>query len=108
MYVKPTLKREPDRLIFNVEKTALSEGNMLDVLRNTPSVLVFNDAITVKGAPPTVYINDRKVHISSTEIVELLQGTSASNTHSIEVITNPPARYDSDSGVVINIKMNKT
>ena len=108
VYVKPTLKREPDRLIFNVEKTALSEGNMLDVLRNTPSVLVFNDAITVKGAPPTVYINDRKVHISSTEIVELLQGTSASNTHSIEVITNPPARYDSDSGVVINIKMNKT
>ena len=108
VYVKPTLRREPDRLVFNVEKTALSEGNMMDVLRSTPSVLVLNDAITVKGAPPTVYINDRKVHISTDEIVELLEGTSAANINAIEVITNPPARYDADSGVVINIKMNKT
>lgn len=108
VYKKPTLKREPDRLIFNVEKTALSEGNMMDVLRSTPSVLVLNDAITVKGSPPTVYINDRKVHISTSEVVQLLEGTSASNIKAIEVITNPPAKYDAESGVVINIILNKS
>ncbi|WP_347923267.1 outer membrane beta-barrel family protein [Pontimicrobium sp. SW4] len=107
VYKKPTLKREVDRLVFNVEKTALSEGNLMEVLRNTPSVIVMNDAITVKGSEPTVYINDRKVHISSSEIVELLQGTSASNIKSVEVITNPPARYDAESGVVLNIIMTK-
>lgn len=107
VYRKPTLKREVDRLVFNVEKTALSEGNLMEVLRNTPSVLVMDDAITVKGSEPTVYINDRKVHISSSEIVELLQGTSASNIKSVEVITNPPARYDAESGVVLNIVMAK-
>ena len=107
VYKKPTLKREVDRLVFNVEKTALSEGNLMEVLRNTPSVIVMDEAITVKGTTPTVYINDRKVHISSSEIVELLQGTSASNIKSVEVITNPPARYDAESGVVLNIVMAK-
>ncbi len=107
VYKKPTLKREVDRLVFNVEKTALSEGNLMEVLRNTPSVIVMDGAITVKGTTPTVYINDRKVHISSSEIVELLQGTSASNIKSVEVITNPPARYDAESGVVLNIVMAK-
>ena len=107
VYKKPTLKREVDRLVFNVEKTALSEGNLMEVLRNTPSVIIMDKAITVKGSEPTVYINDRKVHISSSEIVELLQGTSASNIKSVEVITNPPARYDAESGVVLNIVMSK-
>ncbi|TJY34815.1 outer membrane beta-barrel family protein [Pontimicrobium aquaticum] len=107
VYKKPTLKREVDRLVFNVEKTALSEGNLMEVLRNTPSVIIMDNAITVKGSEPTVYINDRKVHISSSEIVELLQGTSASNIKSVEVITNPPARYDAESGVVLNIVMTK-
>ena len=108
VYERPTLDRKPDRLVFNVEKTALSEGTIMDVLRNTPSVLVLNDAITVKGATPTVYINDRRVHISSDEIVQLLEGNTASNIKSVEVITNPSARYDAESGVVINIVMNKT
>ena len=42
-YRKPTLKREVDRLVFNVEKTALSEGNLMEVLRSTPGVIVLND-----------------------------------------------------------------
>ena len=107
VYKKPTLNRKVDRLVFNVEKTALSEGTIMDVLRNTPSVLVLNDAITVKGTAPTVYINDRRVHISTNEVVQLLEGTTASNIKLVEVITNPSAKYDAESGVVINIVMSK-
>jgi len=55
-YKKPTLKREVDRLIFNVEKTALSEGNMMEVIRSTPGVLVLDNKITIKNTIPTVYI----------------------------------------------------
>lgn len=106
-FEKPTLKREADRLVFNVEKTALSQGNLVEVLRSTPSVLVLDDAILVKNSTPTVYINDRKVHLSSSELIELLQGSSASNIKSVEVITNPSAKYDADSGVVLNIVMSK-
>ena len=106
-YKKPTLKREVDRLVFNVEKTALSEGNMMEVLRSTPGVIILNNKITVKNTTPTVYINDRKVHLSSQEIGDLLEGTNASNIKSIEVITNPPARYGAESGAVLNIIMTK-
>ena len=106
-FEKPTLKREADRLVFNVENTALSQGNLVEVLRSTPSVLILDNAILVKNSTPTVYINDRKVHLSSTELIELLQGSSAANIKSVEVITNPSAKYDADSGVVLNIIMSK-
>lgn len=104
---RPTLKREADRLVFKVENTALSQGNLVEVLRSTPSVLVLDNTILVKNATPAVYINDRKVHLSSSELIELLQGSSAANIKSVEVITNPSAKYDADSGVVLNIVMSK-
>jgi len=104
---KPTLIREADRLIFNIENTALVEGNMLQVLKSTPSVLVVGDEIKVKNSNPTVYINNRKVHLSSGDLNQLLEGSSANSIKSVEVITNPSARYDAQSGVVLNIVMSK-
>ena len=104
---KPTLTREADRLIFNIENTPLVEGNMLQVLKSTPGVLVLGDEITVKNSNPTVYINNRKVHLSADDLAQLLEGSSANSIKSIEVITNPSARYDAESGVVLNIIMSK-
>lgn len=104
---RPTVKRMVDRLVFNVENSTLSNNNILDVLKNTPGVLVFNGAITVKNGTPTIYINDKKVHLSSNDIQQLLEGTSANSVKSIEVITNPPARYEAEGGAVINIVTSK-
>ncbi len=104
---KPTLKKEADRLIFNIENTALVEGSMLQVLRNTPGVLVLGDEITVKNSNPTIHINDKKVYLSADDLNQLLEGSSANSIKSVEVITNPSARYDAESGVVINIIMSK-
>ncbi len=104
---KPTIKREADRLVFNIEQTALVEGNMLQVLKSTPGVLVIGDEITVKNSNPTVYINDKKVNLSAEDLNQLLAGSSANAIKSVEVITNPSARYDAESGVVINIIMSK-
>jgi outer membrane receptor protein involved in Fe transport len=104
---KPTLKKEVDRLVFNVAGTALSEGNMLELLRSTPGVLVINNSIRVKNTTPIVYINSKKVHLSDDELAQLLEGSSANSIKSIEVITNPSAKYDADSGAVLNIIMDK-
>ena len=104
---RPTLKRMVDRLVFNVENTALSNSSVLDVLKHTPSVLVLNGKIKIKQSTPIIYINDRRVHLSSTEVQQLLEGTAATNVTSIEVITSPPARYDAEGGAVINIKTSK-
>ena len=107
VYEKPTLTRQPDRIVFNVANTALTEGNVKDVLRSTPGVLILDNRIQFKNSSPVIYINDRRVHLTSDEVLELLEGTSASSIKSVEVITNPSAKYDADSGIVLNIVMDK-
>jgi hypothetical protein len=104
---RPTVNRMVDRLVFNVENSTLSNNNVLDVLKHTPGVLVHDGSITIKYSVPTVYINDRKVHLSTNEVLQLLEGTSAINVKSIEVITNPPAKYEAEGGAVINIVTSK-
>lgn len=107
LFKRPTLRKEADRLVFNIENTALIEGNMFQVLKNTPGILVLNNNIQVKNSTPTVYINDKKVHLNTAELIQLLEGSSANNIKSVEVITNPSAKYDASSGTVINIVMSK-
>ncbi|WP_179353289.1 TonB-dependent receptor domain-containing protein [Winogradskyella vidalii] len=104
---KPTIIRQPDRLIFNVENTALSEGSTLNVLKNTPGIIVSEGNINIKSAPAAVYINNRRVQLTSEELINLLESAPANSIKSVEVITNPPASYDADSGAVINIIMSK-
>lgn len=104
---RPTIKRLVDRTIFNVENSTLSNSNMLDVLKHAPGVLINNNTLSVKGETPTVYINDRKIYLSPKEVTQLLEGTSANNIKSVEVITTPPAKYDAEDGAILNITMSK-
>lgn len=104
---KPTITRKPDRLIFNVENTALVEGSTLGVLKNTPGVIVSEGSINIKSASAAIYINGRRVQLTSDELMQLLESAPANSIKSVEVITNPPASYDADSGSVINIIMSK-
>ena len=104
---KPTITRKPDRLIFNIENTALTEGSTLSVLKSTPGVLVSEDGIKIKSDPATIFINNRRVQLTAAELIQLLENAPANSIKSVEVITNPPASYDADSGSVINIIMSK-
>ena len=105
--IKPTITRKPDRLIFNIENTALTEGSTLSVLKSTPGIIVADGGINIKSAPATVYINNRRVQLTNDELLQLLESAPANSIKSVEVITNPPASYDADSGAVINIIMSK-
>lgn len=105
---KPTLKRTIDRLVFNIESTSLTEGNIWDVLRSTPGVLMMNEVVLVKNSPSIIYlINDKRVHLSGSDLEQLLSGTVASAVQSVEVITKPPSKYDAEGDAIINIKMSK-
>jgi len=101
---KPKVTRQIDRLVFDVENTTLSTGNTFEVLKRTPGVIVSQGNLLVKNRAATVYINDRKVYLSSQELQQLLEGFSAENIKSVEVITNPPAKYDAEGGAILNIK----
>lgn len=105
---KPTLSKGTDRLIFNVENTSLTEGSIWDIVRNTPGVLVMNDQVFVRNSPSVIYlINDRRVHLSGTDLQQLLSGSAADAVQSVEVITKPPAKYTAEGDAIINIKMSK-
>ncbi|SDS35953.1 TonB-dependent receptor [Gramella sp. MAR_2010_147] len=104
---RPKISRKVDRLVFDVENSSLSTGNTFDILKRTPGVIVSQGNLLVKNRPATVYINDRKVYLSSQELQQLLEGFSAGNVKTVEVITNPPAKYDAEGGVILNITTSK-
>jgi len=105
---KPRLERKVDRLVFNVENTALADGDIWDVLKRTPNLLIVNDKLTINGNGAVgILINGRKVNIPEKDIINLLSGTSASNVESVEVITNPPAKYSAEGGMLVNIVLKK-
>lgn len=103
----PTIKREPGKLIFNVEGSSLSTGDTFNLLSKTPGVLVIGDNIQVKRTSPIVYLNDKRVYLTSSELASLLKSMDASNIKSIEVIDNPSAKYGAEATSVLNIITSK-
>ena len=104
---KPKIERKADRLIFNVENTVVSQGSSWDVLKRTPGVIAIGEELQVRNQSATIYINDRKVQLSSQEVHDLLENYPAGHIKLIEVIGNPPAKYDAEGGAVLNIVTNK-
>ncbi|HSP10960.1 MAG TPA: outer membrane beta-barrel family protein, partial [Salegentibacter sp.] len=100
---KPTITRSIDRITFDVENSTLSSGSSWDVLKQTPGVILNQGQLQVRNGAVTVYINDRKVQLTADELTTLLQSYSAENLKSVEVITNPPARYEAEGGAILNI-----
>ncbi len=105
---KPLVKRKIDRLEFNVENSNISSLNVWEILKKTPGVTVINNAIKIKGASGIlVTINDKKVMLSPEELQNLLENTQGDEVKSVEVITNPPAKYEASGSAVLNIVMKK-
>lgn len=104
---RPIITRQVDRITFNVENSSLSTGNSFEILKRTPGVIVSQGTLLIKNKPATVYINDRKVYLNKEELQQLLEGFSAVNVKAVEVITNPPARYDAEGGAILNIITSK-
>ncbi|MDQ3046540.1 MAG: TonB-dependent receptor [Bacteroidota bacterium] len=110
---KSTMQLGIDRKIFNVEKSIVSEGgSATDVLQNIPSVSVDIDGnVSLRGSGNiTVLIDGKPSGITGTSRAAILQQIPASSIESIELITNPSAKYDPDgmSGIInIVLKKNK-
>ncbi|MDT0606300.1 outer membrane beta-barrel family protein [Croceitalea rosinachiae] len=104
---RPVVQRLADRLVFQVENTIVSQGSSWDILKGTPGVIINQEELQIRGQNATVYLNDRKVQLSGQEIRDLLEGLSGVNIKSVEVIPNPPARYEAESGPILNIVTSK-
>jgi len=107
---KPLIERRADRIIFNVDNSLTSVGgDALEALQKAPNVILVNNNISLIGKNEvTIMVDDRILHLGGDDLINYLRSISANNIVKIEVITNPPAKYDAqgNSGL-INIIMKK-
>lgn len=91
--------------IRNIQGTHLGDaGNLMDMLKWTPGVVVTNGStISVAGAgTPIIYINDRKITNQSE-----LDVLSSTDVNKIEIIKEPDARYQNGTNAVVKIYLKK-
>ena len=107
---KPTIKRKVDRLIFNIENSIVSSGgDAIDVLQKTPGVRVDGSSIGLIGKSAVrILINDRLSPLSGEDLANYLHTLSSDDIAKIEVITNPPSKYEAEGNSgLINIVLKK-
>lgn len=108
---KPMIEQKIDKTIINVDAAITNVGSTaLEVLEKSPGVQVDKDGnISLKGKQGVIILLDgRPSYLSGPELANMLKGMQASQLEQIEIMTNPPAKYDAagNSGV-INIKTKK-
>ena len=108
---KPLVKMEVDKMSYNVAEDEDSKSNtVLDMLRKVPMVTVDGqDNITVNGSSNfKVYVDGMPNVMFSSNPSMVFKSMPATAVKSIEVMTNPGAKYDAEGAAgVLNIVMNK-
>lgn len=106
----PPIKHKADRIIVNVDGVITAAGsNALDVLSKSPGVFVDIDGnIRLNGKGGVlVLIDDKPTYFSAQDLAAYLRSLPAGIIDKIELISNPPSRYDASGSAVINIQLKK-
>lgn len=107
----PPVERKDGALVVNVENSALAAGNTaLDILQRSPGVTVDRDGnISLMGRQGViVMIDGKQTYLSAEQLANFLRSMDGSNIQSIELNTNPSAKYDAaGTAGIINIKLKK-
>lgn len=108
---RPDVLIQADKTVVNIEGTVMAEGNnALDVVGRSPGVYVDTDGnINLNGkSGVVVLLDDRQTYMSAEDLANFLRAMPADNIKSIEVINNPPAKYDAEGAAgVINLVLKK-
>lgn len=101
---KPLIQMGIDRKIFNVEKNLVSAGQTAqEIMKTIPSVNVDIDGnVTLRNAAPQIFVDGRPSTLSLDQI-------PADAIESVEIITNPSAKFDASGGNagILNIVLKK-
>ena len=108
---KPLVKMEVDKMSYNVaEDEDAKASTVLDMLRKVPMVTVDGqDNISVNGSSSfKVYVDGKPNVMFSSNASMIFKSMPAVAVKSIEVVTNPGAKYDAEGASgVLNIVLNK-
>lgn len=101
---KPMMQMGIDRKIFNVDKNINSTGGTaVDIMRNIPGLNVDIDGnVTLRNSAPQIYVDGRPTTLSLDQI-------PSDAIESVEMITNPSAKFDASGGQsgILNIVLKK-
>lgn len=107
---RPLIQMDIDKTIVNVGSMISSAtSNALEVLDKTPGVTVnASGEITLNGRGGIlVLIDGRPTNMSGQDLANYLKSLPGGLLDKIELIDNPPARYDAAGNAVINIRLKK-
>ncbi|TDH21336.1 TonB-dependent receptor [Segetibacter sp. 3557_3] len=108
---RPLVEQKIDRTIVNVEASITNIGtSALEVLEKAPGVSVDRDGnISLKGKEGVmIMIDGRPTQLGGADLANLLRNLNSNQMDQVEIMTNPPARYDAAGGAgIINIKTKK-
>lgn len=108
---KSEFENNIDKKVYNVDKNITNTGGTAtEILQNIPSVTVDMDGkVSLRGsANVTILIDGKPSGLTGGDRQALLQQIPANTIESIEVITNPSAKYDAEGMAgIINIKTKK-
>lgn len=100
----PGLRLGIDRKVFSVDKNIVSAGGTaVDVMKNVPSVSVDIDGnVTMRNNSPQIFVDGRPTTMELDQI-------PADAIESVEIITNPSAKFDASGGTsgIINVVLKK-
>lgn len=109
---KSFVENKIDKTVLNVDALiSAAGGDAMDVLEKAPGIIVDeNGTITFKGKSGVqVFIDDKPTYLSGADLEAYLKSLPASTLNQIELMTNPPAKYDAAGGAgIINIITKKT
>jgi len=105
------IENKIDKIVFNAEQDLTSQGGVAtDILKKVPQVSVDVDGnVELAGSSSIRFLIDGKPSSAfGNSITDVLQSIPASQIKSIEVVTNPGAKYDAQGlGGIINIILKK-
>lgn len=100
---------DADKLTYNVQADPQAEsGNLIDILRNVPMLSINGEEkVLLNGSPDyKVLVNGRPTGMLARNFEQLVKTVPASSIKEIQIITNPPVKYDAEGiGGIINIVM---
>lgn len=109
--LKKLIEFKNGNVTVNIEDSPLAQGNSaFDLLSRLPGVTVDeNNTISIQGKSGVkILIDGRIQELSGTQLINLLKSMKASNIEKIEVLKNPPLKYDAEgTGGLINIRTKK-
>ncbi|HEV8285358.1 MAG TPA: TonB-dependent receptor [Chitinophagaceae bacterium] len=108
---RPLVEQKIDRTIINVEASITNVGSSaLEVLEKSPGISVDKDGnISLKGKEGVmILIDGRPTQLGGLDLANMLRSMNANQLDQIEIMTNPPAKYDAAGNAgIINIKTKK-